>query len=310
VYVQRRYTYTRGHAIAMAHVAWRVARIAAHYPAHLYAAVLDHLGSVGGGMYPNIVYVTEAQRHGLTVMGPNVNSAWHSVPQGTTIHAGLVTLRACISENTLRRVQQAGQDRPFHSIADLLERVVLTERDLEQLICAGALEPFTTSHRHARWEAHLARPTPQAQPPLLPEAALGVVPAIEAETAQERAHEEYATLGWTRSVAHPMAVYEAALAEQDVLPVATLGQHIGQTATVAGIIVATRHIHTQHGTPMLFVSLCDASGVAELVVFDNAVTHHHGRPITCGHVICAQGMVTHDQGRGVTLEVATVQVLR
>ncbi len=91
-------------------------------------------GRYGGGMYPMIVYVTEARRHGLTVVGPTVNSAWHSQLQGTTIHAGLRMLRAAISEDTLRRLYAAAQNRPFRSIADLLGRVALTERELEQLI--------------------------------------------------------------------------------------------------------------------------------------------------------------------------------
>ncbi len=89
---------------------------------------------------------------------------------------------------------------------------------------------------------------------------------------------------------------------------ALLGSHAGQPTTVAGIIVATRHIHTQQGMPMLFVSLCDASGVAELVLFD-AEAEAQGRDLHTGHVICAHGHITHDQGRGVTLEVATMQVL-
>src|SRR3712207_5014979 len=60
----KRYTFTKGHAIAMAFVAWRVARIAAHYPAHFYAGVVDHLGlGGGGGMYPMLVYVVEDRRH-------------------------------------------------------------------------------------------------------------------------------------------------------------------------------------------------------------------------------------------------------
>jgi DNA polymerase III alpha subunit len=74
------------------------------------------------------------------------------------------------------------------------------------------------------------------------------------------------------------------------------------------MIVATRHIHTQQGRPMLFLSLCDASGLAELVLFDT-VAQRAGRDLHTGHVICAHGHITNDQGRGVTLEVATVQVL-
>jgi DNA polymerase III alpha subunit len=306
-YIQR-YTYTKGHAVAMAHVAWRVARIAAHYPAHLYAAVLDWLGSDGGGMYPALVYVTEARRHGLTVVGPTVNSPWHSEPHGTTIHAGLRTLRAAISEDTLRRLHAAAQDHPFRSIADLVGRVALTERELEQLICAGALEVFTASHRQARWDAQAARAAPQRQPALLPEVEPRGVPYVAAEPPDERARDEYATLGWTHSVPHPLALYTAALAGCAVVPVAQLPAQVGLAVTVAGIIVASRRIRTQQGRSMLFLSLCDASGVAELVVFAPDALPG-SRTLADGHVICAAGSVTHAADRGVTLEVSAVRML-
>jgi len=72
-----RYTYTKGHAVAMAHVAWRVTRIAVYYPVQFYAAVLDNLGlGVAGGMYPILVYVVEARRHLVEVQGPRVNGPW------------------------------------------------------------------------------------------------------------------------------------------------------------------------------------------------------------------------------------------
>jgi DNA polymerase-3 subunit alpha len=66
----QRYTFTRGHAVAMAHAAWRVARLAVHYPVHFYCGVLDHLGlGIGGGMYPTLVYVIEARRPGSMCLG-------------------------------------------------------------------------------------------------------------------------------------------------------------------------------------------------------------------------------------------------
>jgi len=54
---------------------------------------------------------------------------------------------------------------------------------------------------------------------------------------------------------------------------------------------------------MTFLSLCDASNAAELVVLDDAVAHHQGQRIAGGQVICAEGMVTQDPMRSVTLEV-------
>jgi DNA polymerase-3 subunit alpha len=305
----KRYTFTKGHAVAMAHIAWRVARIAAHYPAHFYAAVLDRLGwGVGGGMYPIIVYVTDASRHRIRIEGPTVNSAWHSEPKGTTIHAGLTLLRNVINEDTLRHIYTAAQERPFRSVTDLCARVALTDRELECLIQAGTLDIFAASRRHARWEAQAARTVPQAQPALLSEMEQRYIPPITPEDEMERAAEEYRILGFTRSLPHPMELYRATLADLSVLPVAHLAQHVGEEASVAGIVVAARRIQTSQGRPMAFLSICDASGVAELTVFDSA-TQQVAQNITCGHVVCAMGRVLQHVEHGTNLEVTTVRVV-
>jgi DNA polymerase III alpha subunit len=294
----------------MAHVAWRVARIAAHYPAHFYAAVFDWLSwSGGGGMYPVVVYVTEAVRHSVQLVGPTVNSPWRSQAKGTTVHLGLALLRNVIHEETLRRMEAMAQERPFHSVRDLVSRVPLTDRELECLIGAGMLDPLAPSRRQARWEAQAAKAAPAAQPALLAEIEQPFVPPLGAEDPLERAAEEYAVLGFTRSVPHPLDLYQSAVGEADVLPVAQLARHISQSVTVAGIVVAARRIHTQQGTPMLFVTVCDASGVAELVLFD-VVARREGRDIGNGQVICATGGVTDDQVRGITLEVQAVRVIQ
>ncbi len=167
---------------------------------------------------------------------------------------------------------------------------------------------FTTSHRQERWDAQAARAAPQAQPALLPELEHRFVPHVAEETVHERALDEYATWGWTRSVPHPLAVYDRALATRGVQPVAALGQRVGQTVTVSGIIVASRRIHTQQGRPMLFLSVCDASGVAELVLFDPDALPM-SRDLACGHVICAAGRVTHDHERSSTLDVTDLRVV-
>src|SRR3712207_1908697 len=81
----------------MAFGAWRVARIAAHYPAPFYAGVLDHLGlGVGGGMYPMLVYVVEARRHQVAVEGPTVNGPWLSTPGDGSVRCGLRLLQGAI----------------------------------------------------------------------------------------------------------------------------------------------------------------------------------------------------------------------
>ncbi len=124
----------------------------------------------------------------------------------------------------------------------------------------------------------------------------------------ERAAEEYRVLGFTRSLSHPMDLYHATLAHVDVLPVARLVQHVGQAVSVAGIVVAARRIQTGQGRSMAFLSICDASGVAELTIF-NSAAQQAAQNIACGHVIYATGRVGQHIEYGINLEVTTVRVV-
>ncbi|MDP9416212.1 MAG: hypothetical protein M3Q08_19390, partial [Pseudomonadota bacterium] len=268
-YIQR-YTFVRGHALALAYIAWRVAYLAAHYPVHFHAAVLDRLGEEGGGMYPQLVYAAEARRHGITLVGPSVNSPMLSLPHKETIRCGLRVLRCALGMPTLERIHTEAHVRPFTSVTDLRSRVKLTASELDKLISAGALDTLTPSRRAARWEAARAKRELRDQPRLLADDEAVPAIAIEHETVAERAAEEYRTLGWTLSLDHPLDLYADQLASQTITPAERIAEYVGQRVTMAGVVVAYRRIHTQQGRPMVFASLCDARGIAELTLFEQA----------------------------------------
>ncbi|MDP9314937.1 MAG: hypothetical protein M3R24_29395, partial [Chloroflexota bacterium] len=306
-YIQR-YTFVRGHALALAHIAWRVAYVAAHYPVHFHAAVLDRLGEEGGGMYPQLVYAAEARRHGITLIGPSVNSSMLSIPHGQTIRCGLRVLRCALSMATLERIYAENQVRPFTSVTDLRTRVKLTASEMEKLISAGALDTLTTSRRAARWEAARARRELRDQPRLLADDEAVPAIAIEHETVAERAAEEYGTLGWTLSLDHPLDLYADQLASQTITPAERIAEYVGQRVTMAGVVVAYRRIHTQQGRPMVFASLCDARGIAELTLFEQAA-QEYGSILKTRGVVLACGTAQRDEERGVGVIVHAVRRL-
>lgn len=303
-YIQR-YTFLRGHALALAHIAWRVAYIAAHYPVHFHAAVIDRLGEEGGGMYPQLVYATEIRRHGITLIGPTVNSPMLSVPQGHTIRCGLRILRCALSMDTLERIAAENQVRPFRSVTDLRTRVKLTASEMEKLISAGALDTITSSRRAARWEAGRAKGIVRNQPRLIADEAAMPEIEIEPETVVERAAEEYRTLGWTLSVDHPLDLYTDALRNITLTPAERIAEYIGQCINVAGIVVAYRRIRTAQGTPMVFATVCDHRGLAEVTCF-LTVADQYGPLLKAGGPVLVTGSVQYHQERGIGVEVQRV----
>ena len=305
----QRYTFAHGHAVALAHAAWRVARLSRHYPPHFYAAVLDHLGlGVGGGMYPVLVYVIEARRHGVQVVGPTVNGPWHSQPDGRSVRGGLLLLQRAINVTTLERIHTAARQHPFTSIADLCARIELTHQEYERLIAAGALDELVPSRRQARWEVQVSHIRPLDQGSLLTEVTWPCPPGVEVESIQERAREEYETLGFPVSVDHPLDLHRAELKHVSLVCSEQLRTHVGRQVTVAGVIVAGRRIRTTNDRLMAFASVCDRNGVLEATLFE-AAAECYAELLQNGSVVVATGMVTQDMERGIGLEVRSVRTI-
>jgi error-prone DNA polymerase len=306
----KRYTFTRGHAIAMAHVAWRAARLQAHYPAFFYAGVMDHLdlGDGFGGMYPTLVYVVEARRHGIAVRGPSINGPWESTADGAAVQCGLRTLRASMNVAILERIHAASHQCPFTGVADLCRRVELSAADVEKLIAAGTVDDLVPSRRHARWEVQYAHAWRSDQSSLLDDHSWQRPTAVEAEGRDERGWEEYAALGWTLSVDHPLDLVRDALHERTPVYTAQLQHHIGQVVDVAGVIVARRRIPTVNDRPMLFASLCDYSGTMELTLYGDAAERYDD-DIQIDTMLVARGVVTQDAEHGIGVRVQAIHFL-
>ncbi len=131
------------------------------------------------------------------------------------------------------------------------------------------------------------------------------LPPVEPESVIERAQQEYATLGWTLSLTHSLDLYVDALPRRRA-PAGGLLRFAGQRVTVAGIVVAWRRIQTRSGVRMGFVSLCDESGIAELLLFPQ-VFARAADVLQDGAVLVATGVVADDDEHGLGLVVEQVQ---
>ncbi|PLS82146.1 MAG: hypothetical protein CYG59_04935 [Chloroflexi bacterium] len=97
---------------------------------------------------------------------------------------------------------------------------------------------------------------------------------------------------------HPLDLYTDQLGPQTITPAERIGEHVGQPVAVAGIVVAYRRIRTQQGRPMVFASFCDARGVTELTLFEQAA-QQFAAILKAGSVVIACGTVQRDDERGV-----------
>lgn len=218
-------------------------------------------------------------------------------------------------------------ERPYASLADLVDRARPTLPELEALILAGALD-WTRRSRPSlllearvcasaargaasrvparRLVAHAARRAPglaaEDGSPLMPLAVAPVrVPALPEFDAAERVRGEARSTGlWF--TAHPLDVMAPPEALAGAVPAAEVPRHAGRNVAVAGLPCASRRVETRAGGLMLFVTLADRSGLVECVLFPDAYRRVGSE--TRGEIVRIEGRVED------TLGACTVTVAR
>jgi DNA-directed DNA polymerase III PolC len=150
----------------------------------------------------------------------------------------------------------------------------------------------------ARGECAALFPEPET-----PALALPRLPDVDART---RGRLEHELLGITVH-AHPTAIFpcpgdrriadERAPRRAPVNPIACadLDRFVGGRVTLRGWPAATRHVRTQDGRTMRFLTLEDESGIAEVVVFPD-VYERDGRFLVEFGVLCVTGIVEDQMG--------------
>ena len=262
------YAFCKAHSTAYGVEAYQSAWLKYYYPTEFMAAVLTN----GKGFYDPLVYVLECHRLGLKLLQPDVNEPGTAfVPHGRSIRVPVTRLKG-LTKRTEERLLSAIKDGKFTSLADFFHRVGPSGEELEAMIRAGAFDSFGETRTRQFWSAqHLLRTfggggqASQSwliQPP--DPARLPQIPLVE-PTRQERLQWESELFGFAVS-GHPLELFQD-VAWDTYCPVNRLGEFVGQTVQVCGLVVEQR-IHNQTtGEPMKFLSLADWTGIVETELF-------------------------------------------
>jgi len=258
------YGFCKSHAAAFALVAYQTLYLKAHYPAAFYCALLNHQPM---GFYAPEVLIGDARRHGVPILGPDVN---HSTQTCTL--ASAVTLSAASSAVRLglcyvhglgearhaRIVEQRG-DVPFEGLPDFCRRTRLPRPIVENLIRAGAMDGFG-SRRDLLWA--LGGLTYQEEGLDL-EATIEPV-ALPNLSQWERTLWELELLGLTPG-GHLVAMYRDQLRAQGVWSSRELEERCsGETVRVAGQVIVRQRPPSAKG--FVFITLEDEEGLVNLIV--------------------------------------------
>jgi error-prone DNA polymerase len=142
------YGFPESHSVSFAYLVYASAWLKLRHPAAFLAGLLN---SQPMGFYSPASLVADARRHGVVVRGVDVNASRADAdlePDGA-VRLGLSSVRS-LSRLVAQRVEEG---RPYASMADLVRRAPLSERQLEALATAGAFGCFGLDRRSALWAA-------------------------------------------------------------------------------------------------------------------------------------------------------------
>ncbi|MBE6644432.1 MAG: DNA polymerase III subunit alpha [Ruminococcaceae bacterium] len=140
-----KYAFNKSHATAYGIISYRTAYLKAHYPAEYFSALLT---SVLDNSQKLKEYVADAQKFGVNVLPPDINSsdADFSVVDGN-IRFGLLAIRN-VGRQFASTVINERKNKPFVSFDEFVRRLVVSDinkRTLESLIKCGVFDSLGVS---------------------------------------------------------------------------------------------------------------------------------------------------------------------
>ena len=306
------YGFPESHAASFAHLAYVSSWLKCHYPAVFACALLN---SQPMGFYAPAQIVRDARDHGVEVRPVDVNdSEWDCTlegvgegrstgngdregggsgpgvrpnPQpesgGIALRLGLRRIRG-LKEEDAERVT-TGRPTAYQSPLDLWERTGISTAVLTRLASADAFTSMGMNRRQAGWAV---RALSESGPLPLFESAerdrsSHPEPALPAMSAGEHVAADYRSTGLSLKH-HPVALLRRRLDERGVLPARDLdGLNDGDRTVVAGIVLTRQR--PGKGIVM-FVTLEDETGTANLVVFPSIYENQRRDTLTARLMMC------------------------
>jgi len=291
------YGFPESHAASFALLVYVSAWLKRHYPAAFAAALIN---SQPMGFYAPAQIVRDAQEHGVEVRPVDVSfSDWDCTLEekergGPALRLGLRQVKG-LSEEDGEAVMMARGEEPFASMESFWRQTRLTPAVIERLAKADAFNSVKLDRRGALWEA---RALNQAPLPLFAGLAESDEPSIVLPPVSmgESVAEDFRSLRLSLK-AHPVGLLREGLAAEGYQPCGDQQQmKNGQPIRLAGMVITRQRPGTAKG--IIFVTLEDETGIANLVVYADAFERYRRTLLTAGLMgvegrIQREGQVIH-----------------
>jgi error-prone DNA polymerase len=299
--------FCKAHAAAFAVPTYQSAWLKAHYPAHFLAGVLTH----EPGMYPRRLILDDARRHGIEILPLDVNE---SEPEYTVevlgddrhgIRLGLKDV-AGISDPEVRSILEARAERLFTGVGDVLRRTSLSRPVAEAMAHAGAFDRLpegvdgSGSRRDRLFLAMVADAPREGEQETLPLREPAPFGGLREYSSAERVRAELEVTGLDAS-RHLLSFYRPLLDDLGVVPARDLGDLRGDVwIMVAGVKVASQTPAVRSGQRIIFLTLDDGTGLADVTVFER-VQPWCARTIFHGFLLAVWGRLRRTGVRGASI---------
>ena len=288
------YGFNKSHAVAYAMLSYQLAYLKANYPTAFFTALFQNASAKSAKLQD---YLVEARQLGIKIFPPSINRSYADfVADDSGVIVGLNNIKGIrrdFVESIVKNRYEYGLFKGFQDFAYRMGAQYTKEPLLLALINAGAFDEFgeTRATLKANVDA-VAKSVKFHGLNLSLEDDLEVAfTHVEEEPLLQRIEEEIEVLGFSVSP-HPSSKYDPLVKSGWITPIQTVFEE-GYMRFV-GMIVDIRKISTRKGEQMAYVTLQDASGTMDVVVFPStlAEVYQHLQQNT---MVLAEGRVKRGQ---------------
>ena len=279
------YGFNKAHSACYALVAYQTAYARHYFPAEFFAANMNYEMASPDKL---AVFKEELRAAGLALAPPDVNAsdALFKVEDEATIRYGLAAIKGVGQMAMEQMVANREAEGPFKDLRDFSVRAApfLNKKQLEQLILSGALDGLHANRAEAYQAVeHIlafgqteAAERDSAQENLFLGGPSDVdmpleIPAVPAWEVGERLNREREALGFFLND-HPLSHRLAELEQLGLSTLSSLANPAARpkgVAKIAGFIARRQERRSAKGSKFAFLTLSDATGTAEVMVFSD-----------------------------------------
>lgn len=255
------YMFPEAHAVAFAATAYHMAWLRNYYPTEFFASIFN---AQPMGFWPLETLKQDAERRGVTVLGPDVNlsDVKCTMASPTSFRLGLSFICGLDEKSARLLIDNRAWHGEYRTLADVVGRSGLQQAAINALVKSGACDALSDvdDRRHALWEAALRYTAPSSQSSLALPTAHEMAELKPTDTTDRMAFEYQALALW--SGGHVMSQLRAGLGPQF-----SDSRQIEEMSDGAYVTTAGKVLRRQRPLgKMVFMTLEDEFGLIPLSV--------------------------------------------